>query len=253
MKNKTLFYCAAVAIAFALIVSLIYRPDAKAENLYLMNNENNASIISVSGEGVIKAPPNKAIVSLAVVTEAADVKKAQQENSRLANAVMKAIKALDIDEKDIKTQGYIVTPVYNYEKKEHPPTISGYRVENEVSITLKDVEKVGALIDAGIDAGANRVNNISFYLEDEKLQEQVLREAIKDARKKAQIMADELGKQIIGVKKVTGGWSNIGPVPVRYAMKAEMSVGGGALYDTPINPGETEVRASVHIEFEISK
>lgn len=250
MNKKFLFYSTALVLVLVLTVSFIYKPSVKA-----VSNDANTDkpIISVTGEGVINAAPNRAKITLAVVTENADVKKAQQENNKKANAVINAIKALGIEERDIKTQNYYVNPIYNYEKNETPPRITGYRVQNEVCITIRDINNVGTVINAGVDAGANRVDNIYFYLEDDKIKEQVLRESIKDAKKKAEIMADELGKQIVGIVKITGGWSNIGPVPVRYKVMEEAAADTADSYNTPINPGETEVRASVQIDFEMNR
>lgn len=249
MNKKILFYCTTFIIVLALVVTFMYKPSVKAGS---SDGNIDKPIISVTGEGVINAAPNRAKITLAVVTENADVKKAQQENNKRANAIINSIKALKIDEKDIKTQNYYINPIYNYEKNQ-TPRITGYRVQNEVCLTIRDIDNVGTVINAGVDAGANRVNNIYFYLEDDKIKEQALRESIKDAKKKAEIMADELGKQIVGIVKVTGEWSNIGPVPVRYKMMEEVAMDSASLYETPINPGETEVRASVQIEFEMNR
>ncbi len=249
MNKKILFYCTTFIIVLALVVTFMYKPSVKAGS---SDGNIDKPIISVTGEGVINAAPNRAKITLAVVTENADVKKAQQENNKRANAIINSIKALKIDEKDIKTQNYYINPIYNYEKNQ-TPRITGYRVQNEVCLTIRDIDNVGTVINAGVDAGANRVNNIYFYLEDDKIKEQALRESIKDAKKKAEIMADELGKQIVGIVKVTGEWSNIGPVPVRYKVMEEAAMDSASLYETPINPGETEVRASVQIEFEMNR
>lgn len=212
-------------------------------------NENVSltNVITVNGSGLVKVAPNMADISFAVITEAEEAGSAQAQNARLVNNVIEALKNSGIATADITTAGYNLNPRYIYEEKK-PPRISGYKVCNEILVTVRDIAMVGKVIDIAVKNGINQVQNIRFYVEgnmDQKIQ--ALRQAIEEARAKADVIAAALGKKIAGVKSAGGSWYNTAPPPIYY----EKGPAGGAdrAASTPINPGMAEIRASADIVY----
>lgn len=210
-------------------------------------SEDLSNVITVNGNGIVKVSPNMADLSFAVVTEAADAGTATTQNAKMVNKVIEALKNSGIPQADITTAGYNLYPKYIYEENKSP-RISGYEVRNEILVTVRDVANVGNTIDVAVKSGINQVQNIRFYVEgnmDQKIK--ALRQAIEDARSKAEVIAAALGKKIAGVKSATGDWYNDGPQPI--ILEKRMAAGAGGAMDTPINPGMVEIRATAQIVY----
>ncbi|MBQ7475892.1 MAG: SIMPL domain-containing protein [Selenomonadaceae bacterium] len=206
--------------------------------------------ISVSGEGVVEAPPDVATISVGVVSRDRDAAKVQNENSRAANNVINAIASLGIDRKNIRTGNYNFREIFHSDTN-HKQIFDGYEVTNTVTITVTDLNKVGRVIDAALSNGANAVNSLHFGIRDrEKFQSEALRLAVRDARKKAEIAAAELGKIIVSVKNVS---INSASVTMPRMEKMAMMSANDATFETPIESGTLNCSASVHVEFEISR
>ena len=197
--------------------------------------------ISVSGEGVVEAPPDVATISVGVVSRDRDAAKVQNENSRAANNVINAIASLGIDRKNIRTGNYNFREIFHSDTN-HKQIFDGYEVTNTVTITVTD---------AALSNGANAVNSLHFGIRDrEKFQSEALRLAVRDARKKAEIAAAELGKVIVSVKNVS---INSASVTMPRMEKMAMMSANDATFETPIESGTLSCSASVHVEFEISR
>lgn len=207
-------------------------------------------IISVSGEGVVEAPPDVATISVGVVSRDRDAAKVQNENSRAANNVINSIASLGIDRKNIRTGNYNFREIFHSDAN-RKQIFDGYEVTNTVTITVTDLNKVGRVIDAALSNGANAVNSLNFGLRDrEKFQSEALRLAVRDARRKAEIAAAELGKVIVSVKNVS---INSASVTMPRMEKMAMMSANDATFETPIESGTLSCSASVHVEFEISR
>lgn len=213
---------------------------------------NSARGIVVSGLGKVRLTPDIAVFTAGFVYIGSTAQEASTENAKVMDAVVKAVKNLGVSDKDIKTQSANVWPEYDYgyrdEKGREVPRIIGYRAENTVSVTVRDIAKTGSVIDAVTGAGANQLYGVSFTLSEnaaKNLQTTVLREAVLDATSKAQAIADALGIKKISPKSVveSGGYS---PPIYRFDVAAAEK---GAV-TTPISPGETEVTASVTVTFD---
>jgi uncharacterized protein YggE len=207
--------------------------------------------IVVTGQGKMRVTPNQAELTVGVVTTGGSSQEAMAENSAAMNRVISALKREGVDEKDIKTQSVNVWPEFDYGKEgenRELPEIIGYRAENRVSVTIRDIGKTGEVIDSAVESGANQLYGLSFTVSEEaskNLRTQVLREAVFDATDKAQVIADALSaEKIIPVSVVEGGGYT--PPIYRYDVAA-LEKGGAA---TPISPGETEVSASVTMTFD---
>lgn len=211
--------------------------------------DNGASdnVITVNGSGTVKVAPNTAEVSFAVIAEAAEAGAAQTKNADMVNKVIGALKAGGISQNDIITSGYNLGPKYVYENNK-APRISGYEVRNEIAVTVRDINSVGKVIDLAVDNGINQVQNIQFYYEGGmEYKDQALRQAIEDARSKAEVIATALGKKIVGIKSATGNWDNNAPPPVIYEKR--MASYDEAAASTPVTPGLAEINASADITY----
>lgn len=201
--------------------------------------------ISVSGTASVKVKPDIAYVSFGVTNQDADATKAAQANAAVTNRVIDAIVKSSIPKSDIETINYSVSPMYNYPPNASP-VITGYTVSNVVRVKLRDITKVGALIDTGIKAGANNVQGVTFTIDDDaKYRAQALVQAMRNAQVKARAIAEAAGVKLGKVYYVSesGGYT---PRPMLdYGMaKAEAA-------PTPIMPGEVEVSSSVTVTYGI--
>ncbi len=211
------------------------------------------NFISVSGEGVVKVTPNMADVSFAVITEADEAGAAQVKNSELVTKVINSLKNDGISAVDINTSGYYLNPRYNYEEGKSPK-ISGYEVRNEITVTVRDTDLIGKIIDLAVKSGINQVQNISFYVEGSMAQKaKALTQAIEDARAKAEVIASALGKRIVGIKSAGGNWYNDTPSPIYFEKSLyNGGMGGDDAMVTPINPGTVEIRANAEMVYLIN-
>ena len=146
------------------------------------------NLITVQGMGEIQVAPDIARVNLGVVTQNVDSVRAAQENATKTDALIKAIKAQGVADKDIQTINYSVNPQYNYNQKpgeNKPPQLTGYQVTNTVRVTVRKVTDAGKILDAGVKAGSNDAGSIAFDLSDatrDKAQADVLRLAVASAK-----------------------------------------------------------------------
>lgn len=201
--------------------------------------------ISVNGEGFIEMTPDRAKISVGVVTRAKNPSEVQNLNARAAKSVIDSIVALGIERKNISTGNFSIYPTRNGDRNE----ISGYEATNSVTIIVDDVNLVGKIIDAALKNGANHVDGLNFGLRDKNsAQDEAIRLAILDAKHKAEVAASALGKKIVGVRNISVNSSSVNtPRNYKLARAAEDS----ASFDTPIESGTVTCAANVHVEFEI--
>lgn len=208
-------------------------------------------IISVSGEGLVEALPDRATVTVAVVTREKDPSAVQSSNARAATAVIDSVVALGIERKNISTGNYNFNPTYR-NLKDGRRELDGYEATNSVTIIIDDLNLIGKVIDSALSHGANRVNSLNFGLRDKNsYQDAALRLAVLDAKRKAEVAAFALGKSIVSVRSVSINSSNIA-APQNFKMARSMTE-DSAEFETPIESGSLQCSASVHVEFEISR
>lgn len=229
-------------LAAVLLPGLIDSPIAGA------SPAEDQGIISVYGEAVITAQPDSARVVLAVETTHELAKTAAEENTRLTDAVLKALAASGIDEKQLKTSGYRLN---SYNQQVDPQNrekyITKYRAYNELTVSLHNLDEVGNVIDTAIQAGANRVLSVLFELKEaEALKLQALQNAATQAKAKAEAIARSAGVAIKGIKVIHEEMSGYTPYRAAVEESAKMMDAAGP---TPILPGDVEVTARVNAEY----
>ena len=205
--------------------------------------------IWVSGTGSVMATPDIATINLGVEAEAKTVTEARDKAATAMDAIMSALTAQGIADEDIKTQYFSIYTISKWIDNQYE--IIGYRVNNSVIATIRDIDNAGDIIDAVVDAGGDytRVNNISFSIDDPSVYfEQVRAEAMADAIAKAEQLAElsgvTLGDPIfISEGSISGG---------KYTNRYDATEDTGATPSTPISPGELEIQLTVQIVFNIA-
>jgi uncharacterized protein YggE len=215
-------------------------------------NAQEPGIITVSGEAAVMVEPDVAHLRLGVDTQDESPLEAQRRNSAAMANVIAAVVAMGVDENDIQTLWFHMHPVQDWNTV--PPQVVGYMVSNNINVTVRDIESVGAVMAAATEAGSNTASSVSFGLLDpSSAYSQALSEAVEDATVKAQVIAHALGVRLGAVAHV--GEMGIGgfiPFPVA---RAEMMFDGGgfgvAPGAVPVQSGELAVTARVQVSFYI--
>lgn len=202
--------------------------------------------ISTTGEAVVAAQPDRALIDIGVVTQANTSQAAVEQNAEKLAATLSRLRTVLGPGADIKTVSYTVAPNYRYPKEGGEPSISGYTAANTVRVTLDDLPQVGRAIDAASQAGANRIQSLQFHLKDEApVKARALREAATNARQKAEALASALNVRIVRVRSVVEGGSTVYPVSEIAFARAEAAT-------TPIESGTIEIKANVTLTVEIA-
>jgi len=205
--------------------------------------------ITVVGKGTVTIKPDTAQATLGVETMGKNVKDATAESSATMEAIIEALTALGIAEKDIQTSGFSVWSERSSGEGRLSDEVT-YRVMNTVNVQVRDLDQVGAVLDAAIEAGANAVHGVSFYVNDTtQIESQARAKAVADARSKAGELAklNEVSVgAVVSVSEVVGGsvpYSNFNVRETAYA-----GLGGGA---GPISPGELDMSTTIEITYAI--
>ena len=202
--------------------------------------------LTASGEGLVEVVPDIAVVTLGVVTRGRTAAEALTANSTGMTAIIAGLKGAGIDEKDIGTSGFSVSPLYPPERNDAAaePKIIGYAVSNQLRVTIRDLAASGALLDKVVNAGANQVNGISFEVADRvKPAEEALKRAVADARRKAAIMAEAAGVKLVRVLSVSAD-NGGGYYPTAAPMVKSMAV--------PVMPGQQAINQTATVVWEVA-
>ena len=199
--------------------------------------------ISVAGEATISAAPDLAQVDGGVTSDAKTAREASEANNKAMGIVLLALKSSGIPEKDYQTSQLSLQPQYAPNRNGPSPVI-GFRASNRVTVTVRDVAKVGSVIDTLVTNGANDIGGISFMVvQPSRLLDEARPKAIADARRKAEIYARAAGVTL-GAPLSISEESSPGPMTFR-----KMSAGVAAA--APIAQGEETLRISISVSYEI--
>lgn len=201
------------------------------------------SRLSVTGEGEARVAPDQATVQLGVTTQAESAAEAMRQNSTQQNGVIEALTGAGIEAADIQTSGLNLTPMVDYGEG-RAPRVTGYQASNMVSVRVRDVARLGEVLDAIVTAGANEINGIAFTREDsEATEDDARRAAVADARHKAEVLAEAAGLTLGRLVSLRDGQPPQGPRPMM--MEARMASDTAV----PIAAGELSVTAQVQVEY----
>lgn len=244
--HRIVFSIFAILIALVLLIMIVSGVMVVINGIRGRGGDDYKNTISVQGQGKVYAKPDIAIVDLSVVTEGKNIKDVQDRNTKKMNGVIDFLKDFGIEDKDIKTINYQIYPRYNYENRVIPEII-GYEITQTLEIKIRNLEKIGEILDKSVGAGINQVSSLRFWIDkDDELKEEARKIAIDDAKKKAKNLASELGIKLI---KLTGynDDSSYYPVPV---YREELGIGGGGPAPE-IQTGENEIVVNVSLIYEI--
>ena len=205
--------------------------------------------VNVVGDSIVQAQPDTAIVTVSVVTQGRRALDAQQENAAKTDAVVRALKVAAGTGAEVKTSGYSLQPMRVY-KEGQPPTISGFEARNSVTVTLNELNRLGAVIDASAQAGSNEISGIAFTLrQDRQAKDRALTEATQEAMSKARVIAQALGGRVVRVVEVQEeGFQQRPPQPLYQAEAMMMKRDSVA---TPIEIGSLDITSRVQLIAEV--
>ena len=224
------------AVAAAVIAATLPGTPAQAQ-------AEPPAVISVTGEARISAPPDLVQIEGGVTSDAKTAREASDANNAAMGKVLLALKGAGIEEKDYQTSRLSLQPQTSQSKSGGPPTITGYRASNRVTLRLRDVTKVANVIDTLVAAGANDIGGISFMVSQaSKLLDEAREQAIADARRKAEIYAKAAGVTLGAPLAISEGGA---PAPIAFRRMA------AAPESAPIAPGEEMLQVSVSVSWAI--
>jgi len=220
--------------------------------LYAQTTPPVPSIV-VTGTGEVAVEADEATVRLGITREGKTADSVQREANQTAKAIVESIQSLGIDRKDIQTSQLSLYPVYSEGRPEplqRRPAVVGYRASNVVSVRVIKIDQAGPVIDAGLKAGANQLEGVSFGLiDDTASRQQALQKAAADAKLKAQTLAVALGVTLGPILEATeGGVSQIRPMQAG----PEMMMARAADASTPVSPGQIQVVAHLNVRYKIA-
>ena len=245
---KILLHAAALGLALSVVAAapaaLAQMAPSAADTMF------KATTFNLSATGETRVAPDIASINLGVMTEGKTAADALAANATRMTAVMASLKKAAIAEKDIQTSNLSVNPQYRYVENQAPVLI-GYQVSNQATVTVRDLKKLGAAVDATVNVGANQVNGISFGLADPTTAENAAREAaVRALTAKADLYARATGYRIVRLVTLSegGGYTPQPPMPL-----AAMAMRSEAKDSTPVSGGELSVRIDITGLYELTR
>lgn len=197
-------------------------------------------VVVASGEGVVKRAPDRAWVTVTAESRAKTPQEAQKTNATAMAAVIERLKGLGLAADAIQTRAYNLQPEYDFPNNRR--TLRGYLATNAIEVRVDALPKLGDVIDASVGAGATAVSGVRFDLQDRAgAERQALQRAVADARERATAAASGAGMKVERVLRIVEGQASEMPPPRPVMTMREMSQAA----DTPIEPGEIEIRVTV--------
>jgi len=250
-KCKCLGAALLVIVSVFLITLIVSKAIDIRDKIQITGNT-----ITVSDTGEVYAKPDLALTTFSVITEAKTVAEAMSENTKKMNAVIDFVKGQGVEDKDVKTTSFNIYPRYEYQKVEteiypYPPgkrVLVGYEVTQSLEVKIRDMTKIGDIIQGATDAGANQVGDLQFTIDkQDELKKEARTQAIEKAKTKAKELTDQLGVKLVRIIN----FSESSVIPYYYGLEkaaAPSGVGGGA---PQIETGENKIEVTVTITYEI--
>ncbi len=211
------------------------------------------AIFVLSGEGKASATPDLAVLSSGVVAEGKTAREALDANTAAMTKLISSFKATGIEDRDIATSGFTVQPRYIYSQRndgtQGPPRITGYEVRNTVTVKVRDLTKLGGILDTAVTEGSNQIDGLTFDIskKDELLKE-ARKKALADARAKADLYAEAAGVKLGRLRELSEQAGSGYPPPRPMAMRMEAK----AAADVPVEAGEQEISVNIIATWEIA-
>jgi uncharacterized protein YggE len=245
MARTSLGYLLALLLALAPVALPAATPQAAA------HDQPEKRMISLSASGIVKTTPDMVEIAAGVTSEAPSARAALDKNTEAMAKVVETLKAEGIEPKDIQTANFSVGPIYEQRPYDRPdgkaPAVVGYRVTNQVRITLRDTGKLGAILDKVVSLGANQIDSIEFGVsEPEALKDEARKLALKNVTDNAKLYAEAAGVALGPILSIAEEESSYQP---RYMERAAATMDAKAV---PIEAGTAAVEVRVRVNWEIN-
>ncbi|MBY5361343.1 SIMPL domain-containing protein [Rhizobium leguminosarum] len=237
-----------------LMTALLALPLAAAAPAFAQEAKPREPVISVTGDGESSIAPDMAVVNLAVVKQAKTAREALDENNKAMNDVLAALKSGGIAERDLQTSGFSIQPQYNYPQpvdgQQQQPQLIGYQTINSITIRLRDLAKLGQVIDQSVSLGINQGGEIQFTNDKpEAVIDEARKDAVADAVKKAKTLSEAAGVKLGRILEINENVPRAMPQPAyRATMMKEASDAA-----VPVQGGENNYNVSVTVTFAIEQ
>lgn len=239
----------ALAFAFTAGVPMQANAQTQSQTPTAYATPADATLLSVSAEASAKRAPDIATISTGVVTQAADANAAMRANAAQMDKVMAALRASGIAERDLQSSGIHLNPQYKYADNQ-PPAITGYQASNSVNVKVRDLSRLGKVLETLAAQGANQINGPSFEVDNPDAAYAEARvAALRKAQAQARTYAEALGLQVRRIVSINeGGASLPRPVPMLRAMAMDTVAAA-----PPVAAGETALAVGIEVVFELGR
>jgi len=228
-----------VVIAVFLVGELLYQFKSLPQNY--------PKEITVSGEGKTFAKPDIALVNLGVNTQGLKSQDVVDKNNKIMNQVIQSVKGLGVDDKDIQTIAYNLSPLYDY--KESGRVFRGYTLDQQIQVKIRDFGKINDILDRATSDGATAVGNLQFTVDDmEKVRAEARAKAIEQAKQKALTLVGQAGLKIERLVNISEGY---GPSPAPFYGQ---SFAGATIKESvspQIQTGQLEVNSTITLTYRV--
>lgn len=222
-----------------LVAALVFLPGGS----YGAASTTEEVTVTVQGRGSLRVTPDLALLYMGVEVTAPTAQEAAQENARIMQAVLDKLSSYNIPKDQIKTTWFSLWRVTEYQAGKQK--FIGFRVSHTLEVPVRDIPKTGEILDAAVSVGVNVVNNVTFSVQDPKeTYQKALLQAVRDARSKAEALAQAQGLKIKEIKKVVEKQA--------FAPQYGAEGGEGEFAITPFVPGQLKIEAVVEVTFILS-
>ena len=244
MRNKSALWIIGSFIAVAL---LVFATSARAQTDTPTTTQEPRTL-SINGSGTVTLKPDIAYINIGVQTEGKSAKEAVASNNQQSQKLFDALTSAGIAEKDIQTSNFSIYPRQEYDNQGQPTGVVTYVVDNTVNVTVRNLEEIGTILDAAVQAGANNIYGIQFDVENrEAAQQQAMTLAMDNAKERAEVLAKAAGVELGAVQTIQTYLGGSSPVPYQKTVMAADSVSSSV----PVSPGEMQIMVDVSIVYEI--
>ena len=235
---RSLRFVVPIVVALALVLSST-----------VTHASENKRTLSLAASGTVKAAPDMVSISTGVTSEGQTARDALSKNTSAMTQVVDALRAAGIEPKDIQTTNFSVSPIYERKKQNEAAFITGYRVNNSVNITVRDIKKLGDVLDKTVEAGANTIDSIQFGIGDpEKVKDEARKLAMQTAIDNAKLYAEAAGVELGPAIKITETGSQI-PRPLQARTASAPMMAEAA--PVPVEGGTMSIEAKVQVIWEL--
>jgi uncharacterized protein YggE len=211
----------------------------------------DATLLQISAHGETTRAPDLARIAAGVVTQNLDANAAMRANAQRMAAVISALKQAGVAERDVQTSSINLEPQYKYGPNQKP-TITGYQVSNNVNVRLRDLTKIGDVLDVLVKQGANQIDGPTFAVDKpEAALDEARTDAIRQAQARADLYAAATGLKVHRILSISesAGSAQQPPRPMMRMARAQAA----SVETTPVASGENTIAIDLDVEFEMGK